>query len=294
MRFVPAALLLAACTNPEVEELRAALPDERLLLDDTALRANEAARGVGEPSEYHELTTTAIEDVNAGIGDVLLGLDEITSFPATYTRDDHTAMWGPWLDDGTWGKLWVRGEDDGSYAWALSIRPEGSAEGDWSEVVTGRVDAGATEDASAGRIAIDYTTIDELGAGDDETGQLAVQYALGPDRVEVTLGVGAFSEDGAPPADGAVRYAYDAAGGELSWRAVADLSDPADGSIEEAAIVARWTATGAGRADAEVTGGELGPLTATETDCWDAAHVTVYFESNTELRREGDADRCAF
>lgn len=294
MRAIVCTLLLAACTAPEVEELRRALPDERVTLDDAALRGSAAARGVGEPSDYYQYTVDGIDDVNTGIGDVLLGLQEITSFPATYTRNDHTAMWGPWLDDGTWGKLWVRGEPDGSYAWAFSIRPEDSAEGDWSEVVTGQVDAGATEEASAGRFAIDFTTVDALGAGDGETGQLAVVYELRPGGAEVTLGVGEFSDGGEPPADGAVHYAYDADGGAMDWRARADVSDPADGTVEDAAILARWDATGAGRADAEVTGGELGPLTWTEIDCWDASHRTVFFESNAELRREGDASRCAF
>src|SRR5690606_4158029 len=97
--------------------------------------------------------------VNSGIGEILLGLDEVTSFRPTYTPDDHTALWGPWLEDGLWGKLWVRGELDGSYTWALSIRPEESAEGDWSDVVSGSVEAGATEEASVGRFAIDFTTI---------------------------------------------------------------------------------------------------------------------------------------
>ena len=73
-----------------------------------------------------------------------------------------------------------------------------------------------------------------------------------------------------------------------------DVSDPPNGTTEVAIVRSRWDGEGAGRADAYVTGGDLGPLTYTESDCWDTSHQTVFLENNFELRTEGDEGACVF
>lgn len=284
----------AACTDPEVDELRAALPNERMLLDDSALR-DTLARSAGEDSEYYVETMDAITDTNAGIADILTGLDEITSFRPTWEPSSRTALWGPWLDDGLYGQLWIRGELDGTYQWALQIRPEESAGDGWVDAVSGRVEAGADETASVGRMQIDFTAIEGAGAGEGETGRLAVRYDIRPDGAEVTLAIGQFAEDGSIPADGRIHYDYGADGGLFDFDAVGELNEEGDGStLENLEIRSRWDATGAGRADARVSGGELGPLSYYEIECWDAGHTVVFTENNADLTRSGDAGACAY
>ena len=244
------------------------------------------------PSSSH---LSAIEDTNAGIADVLAGLDEITSFQPTWTPSTRTALWGPWLDDGLYGQLWMRGDLDGTYQWALQIRDEDSGDTDWVDAITGRVEAGASADASSGRMQIDYTAIAGEGAGDGESGSVALQYDLRPDGAEVTMAVGQFSDDGSVPADGRVHYDYDPSGGLFDFEAVGEAEEGGDGStLETMSVRSRWDATGAGRADAQVTGGSVGPLTYSETECWDAAYTVVFWENNAEMERSGDASDCAF
>ncbi|MCA9495056.1 MAG: hypothetical protein KC621_34245 [Myxococcales bacterium] len=295
-RFLLCTTLIAAsaCTSPEVDELRAALPNERMLLDDTALYASQA-RSAGEPSDYHLDTMDAIANTNADIGEILAGLDEITSFRPTWEPSSRTALWGPWLDDGLYGQLWIRGELDGTYQWALQIRPEDSGDADWVNAISGRVEAGADETASTGRMQIDFSAIDGAGAGEGETGRLAIAYDIRTDGAEVSLGIGQFSEDGSIPADGRVHYDYGVDGGLFDFDVVGELNEEGDGStLENLQIRSRWDATGAGRADARVGGGELGPLTYYEIECWNAAGTVVFNENNADMVRSGDASACIY
>jgi len=288
--IVPLALL-GACTRP-ADEFRNVLPDDRLVIDEAGF--SSLARGAGDPSDYALLTHGVITDLNTGIEDVLRLVDAITSFPATWSGDDDQALWGPWEDDGIQGQLWVHGTEAEGYTWAIEVRP---AEGDedWTPILAGVVDAGSNAETSSGHFAIDFTAVDGVGAGDGETGALTTVYTLRPDGAEATVALGEYSEDGSVPADAAVHYDHtQGAGGFMDLALEVDASDPANGSLETAIVRSRWTETGAGRADAYLTGGDLGPLTYTETDCWDDAQITVYLMNNFELLTEGDPSLCAF
>ncbi|MEQ1501965.1 MAG: hypothetical protein ABMB14_07025 [Myxococcota bacterium] len=287
------ALAFAACTT-NADAYRAILPDERLLIED--FDSDSLARGVGDPSDYYTLTRDVTRETNAGIGAVLELVGAITAFDPTWTDDDAKALWGPWLDDGTYGQLWVTETAEGGYEWAIELRPEASDEDAWVGVLGGSVDPGATADESAGRFAMDLTAIDAVGAGDDDTtGALGVEYTLRVDGAAATVAFGDISEDGALPQDAAYRYDLtQGKGGYMDLAFEEDVSDPANGTFETAIVRSRWDGTGAGRADAYVTGGDLGPLTYTETDCWDVAHQTVFLENNFELVSAGDPAACAF
>ena len=63
------ALQVAACTAPEAE-YRSILPDDRLLIEESAFD-DAALRGVGDPSDYYGITRDTVRDTNQVIGDVL-------------------------------------------------------------------------------------------------------------------------------------------------------------------------------------------------------------------------------
>jgi hypothetical protein len=288
------ALLLAAsaCTTPATEH-RSVLPDDRLLIDgfdDGAL-----ARGLGETSDYYTLTRQVTHEINGGVGEVLGLIDAITAFDPTWTDETSTALWGPWLDDGLYGRLWVAKDEAGAYGWAIELRPETSTEDDWVGVLTGQVEAGADELHSEGWFVMDLTAIEGAGAGDGTTGTVACEYELFEDGATARVAFGEIAEDGGVPEDGAYKFEHTRGeGGLMDVAVTGDISEPANGTSELLIVRSRWTGDGAGRADATVTGGDLGPLVYTETDCWDQGHKTVFFENNFELLTEGDASRCAF
>lgn len=286
------ALGAAACATP-ADTYRSILPDDRLLID--GFDDASVMRGVGEASDYYGLTRQVVTDTNTSIGDVLGLVNEITSFDPTWTDDESTALWGPWLDSGLYGQLWVTHAANDDYDWAIEFRPEDSDEDAWVPVLAGHVDAGSDDTHSTGWFGLDFTAADSMDASDEMTGQLACQYELQPDGAVATVGYGQISEDGSVPQDGAVHYEHTIGeGGLMDVALTQDISDPANGTLELTIVRSRWDGTGAGRADAYVTQGDLGPLTYTETDCWDAGHATVYLENNFELIKDGDAAKCAF
>lgn len=294
MRIVPLAVLAGACALP-ADQHRSVLPDERLLLEE--FETNPLARGIGEPSEYYALTQQVSRDLNAGIGEVLGLVDAITQFDPTWTDESSTALWGPWLDAGTYGQLWIKQEEDLSYSWAIELRPEASEADAWQPVLVGHVEAGATERESEGWFVMDLTAIEDAGAGEGKgaQGELGCQYQLREDGARATVAFGDIAEDGSLPQTGA--YVYDhaeGAGGMMDLAITEDISDPPNGTQEVLVVRTRWDADGAGRGDAYVTGGDLGELTYTESDCWDSSLQTVYFENNFELRMEGDESLCVF
>lgn len=285
--------LSAACTTGPADQARGILPDDRLLIDEAGF--SDLARGVGQPSESYALTRDITREVNGGLGEVLALVDEIASFDPSWSDDESLALWGPWLDDGIYGQMWVQGTEATGYTWAIEIRPEGSAEDAWQAALAGEVDAGSTEITSSGRFAMDFTVLESMGAGDGTTGGMSAEYELRADGAAATVAFGEISSDGSIPQDAAYRYDHTRGeGGSMDVAITEDVSDPANGVLELLIIRSRWDADGAGRADAIVTEGDLGALTFTESDCWDASHQSVYLENNYELLREGDESACAF
>ena len=286
-------VMTAAC-EPEADPFLDVLPDERLLVEQNA-DASQLMRSLGDPSHYAVLTANLIDESNAWIGEVLAMVDAITDFPPTFADDSQsTVLWGPWLDNGTYGQLWVQEQDDGSYVWAIEVRPEDSADDAWTPVLGGEVDAGATDTASTGRFGIDLTAISAADGG-DTTGQLAVDYALRESGATTTVYVGELSEGDAIPADAATHFDYDeGVGGTMDVIIHADVSEPSNGSEETAIIRTRWTADGEGRGDAYLTGGDLGGLTYTETECWGGSQGVVFYQNNFLLEMEGEESACVF
>ncbi len=69
----------------------------------------------------------------------------------------------------------------------------------------------------------------------------------------------------------------------------------ADGAplLETAKVHDRWLSDGQGRADATITGGDLGDATGYVTECWDADYLEVYAAANW-AGQSGDPDLCVF
>lgn len=281
--------LAAACAIPEIDDLRDVLPDERLTLDDTTFTATDVA----VPSEYYTYTADGVGAIDQGVGDVLEQLGEITAFPASWVERTRTATWGPWFQEGVWSQLWARADDDGATTWAIQARPDESLTGTWLDVVVGRVDAGSDGEDSTGVIEVAMDVLSSLGLATG-AGQLTADYELHVDGAEVTALVSAFTDETWEPVDGTVRYGWgEASGGFMEWSVAMDVSEPSNGSLEDVRILSRWAPSGAGRADALVTGGDAGPLVITEVECWDSAHATVYRDS-VVTEEQGRVEACSF
>ena len=295
-----AILALTACMLPVPGSYTEVLPDERVKIN---LPVDPAAvEREKDWSEYYLLTARVTDDVNGLIGMILLVLDEVTALPPTWSdAEESTAVWGPFSDplDPVETALWVHHDvDEDVFTWGVDLRPTeqaGTDEG-WVAVVAGQVDPGATGDESSGYFGIDFDLASRLDPTSDATGRFGCEYDVGPDGVQATAGFEDFS-DGGDPVTAYYAYEQDYEGlGRMDLALEQDVNpENGLGTLETHLMRSRWTPTGAGRADVYVTGGDLGPLVATASECWDETFEWVYQVDNCSGEaEEGDVADCVF
>lgn len=283
-------VLLAACgTSEPVEDYSWVLPG-----DEIKVQLDTARRAAGDPSSFRADTVQIATDVNGLIDTVLTSVGDITDFEPTWADDaEDKVVWGPWTDSGIDGMLYVQRFEDEHYEWALLGRPEGSGDEDWVALIAGHVDPGATETTGSGKMAIDFDAISGIDPSSTAGGVFATVYDVRSDKADCEALFEGFTENaGDVPVDAAYRYGEWPDGGYMDVVYLADLVE--GGALETVVLRSRWVADGQGRGDAYVTDGDLGPLVYQASECWDAAGVVVFDESNADLTTSGDEGLCAF
>jgi hypothetical protein len=101
----------------------------------------------------------------------------------------------------------------------------------------------------------------------------------------------------AQPLDGAYEYRESGEGsGQFSLQFQKDLNPNGGGPAldETLRLSLRWNPDGAGRADIEVTGGNLGSLSVQGVECWDNGHLRVYYKDSIGIApQEGQIALCS-
>lgn len=292
-----AGLTLTACDTSLRGEFDRVLPDDRVLINLPTDDASSAR--VGGWSEFYVLTADVTKSVNGLAGYVLVLVDTITDYPASSISDDgNTATWGPFADalDPVETQLWVTHEADDSWSWGFDQRPKNDEAAEWVNVVAGEVDAGATEAASRGRFSVDWTAMQSMNPTVHAVGTFAVDYDIGASGVSGTAMFDEVLFDGQTEVLDAL-YAYEqvyGGSGAMDLVVQADAEDTATDAKETLVIRSRWESTGTGRSDAYLSGGDLGELTATASECWDLMFQSVYYIDNYTPIEEGEIASCAF
>ncbi len=301
---IPCLLLLtAACVGGPGEvpaDYSAMLPDDRLLIN---LPADEAGRRNGY-SEAYLFTAQATRDVN-GLIAVILGSVNllVTTYPPTWhDTESNTAVWGPWADglDPHETVLLVSEDDTGLHSWVIARRPRGEESWDaFTEIVVGQVEPGATQEASEGWFYMDFDAIAATDPLATAGGRFATLYEIRADGVAATAGFEQFTDNDSEPIDAWYDYDQRHGGGgrmDLAW--YGDVNPGQGAGLQEGHVVrSRWLATGAGRADMVVGGGDLEALglVGTASECWGETFSRDFYENNWNTSEtEGDAALCVF
>jgi hypothetical protein len=292
MRSLVLALVLAGCSQPAPSDFLDVLPDERIQVNLPV----GGDRGEREWSTYYLFAATVTQSVNALIGGVLVWVDVITDTPPSWSStEENTAVWGPYAQalDPAETILWVHYEaEDDTYQWGFSQRPKGETSDEaWVPVIAGHVDAGATHEASSGWFVIDFDAAASLDPRVTARGAFGTEYALAPEGVSATAGFDAFA-DGGDTLD--AYYHYEQATGGSGKMDLGLLTDATGNATpEEVLLRSRWEATGEGRGDGYVTGGDLGELVATASECWDTSFQAV-FHDDSWSEPTGDPALCVY
>ncbi len=300
MRITTLTLLLPLSGCFQANTMTDVLPDERiqvnLPVDDAA--AKGLAKDERDWSSWYLFTAGTTENINTMIASVLFWVDTITTdYRPTYVDNDtNQATWGPWATalDPVETLLWVNYDPSSdSHSWGFDQWPRDADQSASSTVILGEIDPGATREISSGHFEADFTTIHELDPTEPATGLFAVDYDIHASGVTATATFTDFGPDSVT-----AEYAYDQTfegDGQMDLMILADVNPESGTGAEETWTTrSRWAATGAGRADILVTGGDLGDGTATITECWSDAFEPVYYAESLSGTEQGDATLCAF
>lgn len=290
------ALSLVSCVKQDDSpaDIDHALPTAQqvsIKLPESAARTLDA-QALGQLAPWYVATLGVTRTFNGGSAWVLTLIHAIVQFPAT-TIDGNAFTWGPWskpLDPAEY-KLEVQALADGTYAYQLSGRSKTKPNSQFEVVIDGTADPRAGELKGSGEFLIDFDAgkrVNPLESGDAK-GSVDVRYDLAKAHLDLTL----MSTDASGPVIANYAYNETADGGDMTF----DFSANAGGTslLETATLRSRWLQTGAGRADARITGGDLGAIQVTASECWDASFGRVYYmDSNNFAATEGTQSACAF
>jgi len=324
-RFVsPVALCLVAsalsgCTleKDDASEFREAVPEAASVAVDgpasspagagekrSTLAAGDA---VGEPASWYTFTRNVRDGVNVVTG-VVLGSVWFVVHTEPSELDQDRAVWGPYdgdaLDPVRYRFSVARSEEN-----HFTYRLEGQAKSGGKNapfllVLEGDGYSRGSELHGDGSFRIDLDNARALDpsrhAGD--SGSLGVTHDLPfetgrrRDALPRTI-VAALRPDGGEALD-ITSIAREDHTGELGITGVVDIDETRGSALEDVSVTSRWRATGAGRADIVIAGGDLvtsGVDSASLVECWGSDFSRVYYSDSVGLKEsEGEASDCAF
>jgi hypothetical protein len=253
------------------------------------------AKTIGELAPWYVSTRNITRTFNGGTGWVLVLIHTIVQYPVTSINGD-TYTWGPWTDalSPSEYRLDVTALADGTFDYQLAGRNKTVAGSTFENVIDGHSDPRAGEALGSGNFVLDFDAGKRVNPvdGANDKGQLAIKYDLATKHLDLSM----ISTDatGAPVA---ADYAYNEAadgGGDMVFGIHGDTNN--NGSLSEDVVLrSRWLSTGAGRADARISGGDLGSNKAIASECWGTTFQRVFYTDDASFApTEGDAAACAF
>jgi hypothetical protein len=299
-----ASLALAGCVQ-QVEDhpIDRALPTAEGISIKVPGQAAAATFAIGDVAEYYRVTRDVSRTLNGGAAWVLILVHAVVQYPPT-TVDGNTYTWGPGsnaLDPADW-RLTVIDNLDGTYDWQLDGKNKTDPAAVWENVISGHAVPGEVAYRGSGTFAIDFDAAERANPDEnDARGTVAVAYDLNnidgtPATLTMAIDTVQADENGVDqPVSFDYAYAENQDGsGDLQFAIHGDLDDPGS-QFEDALIRSRWLATGAGRGDAMVGGGDLGGITVTASECWDTTFRRVYYTDSVNWQpTEGDPSACVF
>lgn len=323
---LPAVALLPACGLRDDDAFRNSVPTSDTV--DMKLPGGSAAAAAAGPSasgatasvrsallgqqaEYYTTTRTVTAVVNGATYAVLTLVRTIVGYPASKVTGD-TAVWGPYTDPlspNTW-RLTVTRAAPHVFNYVLEARAKTADDSAFITILSGRHSAalgptGETmEGFGSGNFNVDWDAMQTLPEHDATVGQAAFTYSrpsLADDTsIDVTFN-GIKDQDTGEIHNAVYQYtATPAAGGDFQYASHQDIypgPGPTGSAQELLTMHSRWQQDGAGRADVQITGGDIpAALTpVTDNECWDQNFLSQYKNISYDPTDSwGQASSCVF
>jgi hypothetical protein len=302
-----AALMFAGCDSAKNDEesFREGLPSKEMVEVKAPSKGGQGltAAGQGDTADYYKLTVGAAVTVNGGTLWVLNLIEEIVKHPPTSIEGD-VAVWGPHtgaLSPNTW-KLTVTRTDDHSYSWVLEGKGKTEQDSAFKAVLSGTHTASVDADGErvkgygSGEFLIDWDKSRTLpGANPNDMGTAEIRYSRTQAGAVASVEADFHQVRDEEVQGGRVdaKYAYKqapSAGGELDF--VIKKNVYPGTAVENLAIKSRWEATGVGRSDIKLSGGNV-PFDAKVSECWDSNFLSAFYTANYNVELDyGTVSAC--
>jgi len=253
-----------------------------------------STRALTDVATWYKATRDVTRTFNGGTAWVLIVVHSIVQFPVT-SVSGNVYTWGPWsnaLDPAEY-KLDVTANADGTYDYTLSGRSKITAGAQFEVVIDGHADPRPGELKGNGNFLLDFDAgrrVNPIDAGDAK-GQVDVHYDLAARHLDLHI-MSVDANNQPVEADYAYNESADHAG-DMTFSVQGDAGGGA--ALEEIALRSRWLATGAGRADLKISGGNLGTAQATASECWGTNFLRVFYTDSVNYApTEGAESSCAF
>lgn len=302
-------LLLVGClgcgaASESNDSLTSALPSRQMLeVTLAAADGGTAAPGpsldvLGKTAGLAVLTRQTTVWVNTVVGDTLDRVSSIArSQPAEAGPDN--AVWGPFADATSplaW-RLVVNRVGPGEHTFQLQVRPSSGGDADFQAFLQGVSEGVCPSGPNQGTFSINFSIAHQLDpVGHPVEGQVVAGWTVAAQGRDVHVQLGGVHDASDPPATGVFDATVLADGsGALTFEAHANLVGSAQ-TLEVGRVGARWSTSGAGQADAEVHGGDVG-AGGVLLECWNVGSDLVYLRAvgaDGGGDTHGDASACVF
>ena len=281
---------------PKSESVRIAAPD------DAKGDAPEAAALNPAPAKWYDYTRRATEDLNEATRSVVGTVNFVAHTIPSEVGDDY-ALWGPFTlfdEPGSW-KLRIDRDATGEYKYVFFGRPrEATTDDAFKVVLEGKGYGLGDERHGDGEFAVHIDVARAINAErfDEGSGTAVFKHDLppniddDPNATPRTLSA-QIDPDGDSWGQFTSRALTDGTA-ELEVKGLVD-TDPGATALEDASIVSKWRADGAGRADVTVSGGDtVGGALLDITECWAGDASRVYYADSLGIEPVfGAASNCA-
>ena len=256
-------------------------------------------------AKWYGFTRTMREGVNKITAGVLGGAWLIIQSEPTTTTVD-SATWGPWTDElspATYRFKVTRVAPD-DYEYVLEGRPKKStSDGDYQVVLKGEGFGKPSEKHGQGTFKIDLDVaraLDPFG-NEDNSGIVVVDHNL-PHDFSDNLGALPRTITATVTPQGGPHYTVKSVANEdhtgvIHVAAHVDIDDSKLTKLEDVVITSRWQATGAGRADINISGGDL-PTSIAMVDaveCWGTDFTQSYYTDSAGISATvGEVSACVY
>ncbi|HEV7557633.1 MAG TPA: hypothetical protein VGO00_19345 [Kofleriaceae bacterium] len=258
---------------------------------------NNGNKSIGQLANWYVATRDVTRTFNGGSAWVLILIHSIVENPVT-SVSGNVYTWGPGsgaLDPADY-KLDVTANADGTYDYVFSGRSKTQANAQFEAIITGHADPRNGDLQGNGNFLLDFDAsrrVNPIDSGDG-VGTVMVDYDLSKRHLE--LGIDTTDANTHQPVS--ATYEYDQAadgGGDMTFSITGDAGGgPA---LENVVLRSRWLNTGAGRADARLSGGDLAAagIQVIASECWNTMFGRVFYTDNASFApTEGDAASCAY